>query len=418
MSPQTKRPLKIAIISQYFWPEVFPINQMAEALAARGHEIEVLTGQPNYPAGKFFDGYGPYGPWCEVRNNMTIKRVPQFSRGSTRLGMAANYLSFAISSLFLSLFRLRGDYDVILTNQPSPLLGVVGAFPHVLLRRKPMVLWVQDLWPESLEIAGFNSRPAWKAMDWLMRLTYRLSDTVFVQSRAFADHAGRYGVPAKRILYVPNWADAQYRLVSLEEAETEDAEMPKGVRFVFAGNIGEAQCIPTLVEAATLLKGHPNIRIIVIGDGRMRPWLETEIVRRQLGQTLTYIGHRPGERMPHYFAASDALLLTLRKNDTMAHTIPSRLQAFLACGRPVIAALDGEARRIVIESGSGIGAEAENAASLRDAMLSFAALDDFERLAMAQASAACSLAEFDAGHIVDRVEEALHQIADRNAAAA
>ena len=154
MTAPAKRPLKIAIISQYFWPEVFPINQMAEALAERGHQIEVLTGLPNYPAGKPFKGYGLLGPWQEVRKGIVIKRVPQFSRGTTRVGLVANYFSFALSSFFLSLVRLRGDYDVTLTNQPSPLLGVVGAFPQVLFRRKPMVLWVQDLWPESLEIAG------------------------------------------------------------------------------------------------------------------------------------------------------------------------------------------------------------------------------------------------------------------------
>ena len=416
MTAPAKRPLKIAIISQYFWPEVFPINQMAEALAERGHQIEVLTGLPNYPAGKPFKGYGLLGPWQEVRKGIVIKRVPQFSRGTTRLGLVANYFSFALSSFFLSLVRLRGDYDVTLTNQPSPLLGVVGAFPQVLFRRKPMVLWVQDLWPESLEIAGLKSRLVWWAMDRLMRLTYRLSDKVFVQSRAFSEHARRHGVPAGRIEYVPNWADAQYRPVDVAEAAEEDAEMPSGIRFLYAGNIGEAQCIPTLVETATLLKGNPDIRIIVIGDGRMRPWLEAEIERRQLGATLCYLGHRPSAKMPYYFAASNALLLTLRKNETMAFTIPSRLQAFLAGGRPVIAALDGEAKRIVVESGSGIGAEAENADSLRDALLSFAAMGEAERGAMATASHACSLAEFDAGQIVDRVEEALRLIADGRSA--
>ncbi|QCK87612.1 glycosyltransferase family 4 protein [Phreatobacter aquaticus] len=409
-------PLRIAIVTQYFWPEVFPINAMAEALAARGHLVDVLTGLPNYPGGTLHPGYGIKGPWSQRHGTIAVKRLPLISRGTgSRLRLAANYVSFAIASFFIAPIRMRGRYDVILANQASPLLGIAGALSLAFTRRHPLVLWIQDLWPESLVIAGVRSGVVRRAMDSMMRYSYHRSAAVMIQSRGFQDHPERYGVATEAIHYVPNWADPVFRPINRDDAMAENAEMPAGFRIVVAGNLGEAQAVHTLVEAARLLKGHPTIRIVVIGDGRMRAWLESEIERLELAPTLIYLGHRSFHSMPAYYAAADALLLMLRREPTMARTIPSRLQAYLACGRPVIAALDGEAQRVVVDAGAGIGVAAEVPEDLAAAIRMMAAATSDELARMAQRAEQCSREEFNSALIVDRVEAVLRDVARASA---
>lgn len=403
--------LRIGIVSQYFWPETFPINPLAELLAARGHNVTVVTGLPNYPSGNFVGGYGWLGPWREKFGKIAVRRIPLVARGrGSRIRLAMNYLSFAVTSAVGVPAILKRNVDVVLALQASPLMGVVGGLTQRALFGTPLVTWIQDLWPDSLQLAGIESPLIWRSMDRLMRETYQRSDAILLQSRAFRAHTDRYGVPEDRTFYVPNWADPAYRPLDSLEIAAECAELPSGFRIILAGNIGEAQDIDTVISVARLLKGHPAIRICVFGDGRMRSALEEAILSDQLAPTLQWMGARPFERMPHYFAASDALLLTLRSNPTMAMTIPSRLQAYLACGRPIIAALDGEASRIVIENGAGLSAKAGQPAALRDAILALYDMSSEDRQAMADAALRCSRTEFNSSLIVDRVEACLYRL--------
>lgn len=409
-----RRPLRIGIVSQYFWPETFPINAMARRLADRGHSITVLTGLPNYPSGRIREGYGFTGPWRDQHHGIRIHRVPLVPRGQgSRLQLAANYASFAAASFVGAPTLLRGGFDVLLALQASPLLGVVGALSHRAVHGTPLVLWIQDLWPESLAIAGVKSRLVWRAMDQLMQMTYRRADLVFMQSKAFVPHAERYGVARERLVYIPNWADPVSEPMAAGGVAANGENLPAGFRVVIAGNIGEAQDVATLIAAARLLKGHPEIRICVLGDGRARPALQAAIEADMLHPTLQWLGTRPLAQMPYYFAAADALLLMLRRDRTMAKTIPSRLQAYLAGGRPIIAALDGEAQRIVVEAKAGLGVPAESPEELKNAIVRLYETSAAERNAMARAAADCARTEFDATLITDRAEAAFYRLADR-----
>lgn len=408
-------PLRIAVVSQYFWPEVFPLNAMAKALAARGHTVEVLTGLPNYPSGVLFQGYGWWGPWRETTSDgLVVKRVPLISRkqGSS-LQLAANYVSFALTSFFLAPFRLRSKFDIVLISQTSPLIGVAGGLALSYLRGWPLVIWVQDLWPDSLLMAGVKPGILWRAMDRLMRHVYRRAAAVFVQSEDFRSHALSYGVAQENVHYVPNWADPAYRAIGKEQLAKQDAELPEGFRVMIAGNLGEAQDLETLVDAAKLLKGHPTVRIIVVGDGRLRPWLEQQIEKFRLAPTLTYIGYREFASLPRYFGVSDVLLLMLRRDPTLAKTIPSRLQAYLACGRPIVAALEGRAKDLVTRSGGGIAVAAGSPGELSDAIAAMADMPAEQLARMGQASLRFSREQFDEHNIVDRVETVLQDLAEQ-----
>jgi len=331
--------LKILILTQYFWPEAFRINDLALALAERDHAVTVLTGMPNYPKGRLFPGYGLFRPREEQFEKVRVLRVPLVPRGTNRgWRLALNYLSFTLTASLLGPFRCRGSFDVLLVYEPSPIL--VG-IPAVILRRLkglPLLFWVQDLWPESLRATGAVTSPALlRAVSRLVRFIYRRCDRVLVQSRGFVDPVVAVGADPRRVRYLPNWAESLYRPLDLEPEAPERAEMPPGFLVLFAGNIGAAQSFETILEAARRLRDLPDVHWVVLGDGHRRAWLEGQVRALGLERHVHLLGPRPVSAMPRYLALADALLVTLRRDPIFERTIPTKLQSYLACGRPVMA---------------------------------------------------------------------------------
>ena len=364
--------MRALIVTQYFWPESFRVNDLALGLQERGHEVTVLTGMPNYPTGRLFPGYGLLRPARESYHGIPVLRVPLLPRGSgSRWRLALNYAWFVASAGLLGPLRARGAFDVILAYEPSPI--TVG-LPAVLLRRlkrAPLLFWVQDLWPESLAATGAAPSPlVLGPTRALVRFIYRRCDRVLVQSEGFRPRVEAVGARPGAVEYFPNWAESFYRPVEVEPGAPERAEMgEEGFRVLFAGNIGAAQSFETILAAAERLRGRPGLRLLVLGEGHRRAWLEAEVRARGLGDTVRLLGSRPDTSMPRYFALADALLVTLRRDPIFSLTVPSKLQTYLACGRPVVAALDGEGARIVEEAGAGVVCPAEDAAGLAAAIL-------------------------------------------------
>ena len=363
--------MRILVVTQYFWPENFRINDVALGLVSRGHEVTVYTGKPNYPEGRFFPGYGLLGRTLEDYGGARVIRVPLIPRGDGGpVRLALNYLSYALIASVLAPFRCRGAYDAILVYEPSP---VTVGLPALVLKRltgAPLLFWVQDLWPESLSATG-AVRSAWilKLVERLVRYIYRRCDRILVQSRAFIEPILHFGVPAGRIHYLPNSAEALYQPVPVKPGAPERDLLPAGFRVMFAGNVGAAQNLETIIEAADGLKAYPDIQWIILGDGRMLAWVEAEVRRRGLQSTVRLLGRHPVESMPRFFALADVMLVTLRKEAIFALTIPARIQSYLACARPIVAALDGEGARVVRESGAGIAVEAGTGPALAAAVL-------------------------------------------------
>lgn len=361
--------MKILIVSHYFWPEQFRVNDLAIGLKRRGHEVTVLTGMPNYPEGRLFDGYSWWRKRREMYQGVPIFRIPLFLR---RQGhgwqLALNYLSFVIFGLLLGPWMLRGrEFDLIFVFAPSPFTVGIPAALLRRLKRAPILFWVQDLWPESLQSTGAVGSPAiLSAVGKVVRWIYNRCDRVLVQSRGFIEPAVAAGAPCQRTTYFPNWAEDFYRPVELDENAAERSELPDGFRVMFAGNMGEAQSLETILEAANLLKQEPDIHWVMIGDGRRRKWLEDEIARSGLRDRFHFLGRKPAEVMPRYFSLADALLVTLRDEPAFARTIPSKLQSYLACGKPIIAALNGEGADVIRVSEAGLAAYAGDAEGLAD----------------------------------------------------
>ena len=362
--------MNILIVSQYFWPENFRINDLALGLVERGNKVTVLTGIPNYPDGCFFPGYGIFKKSREEYGGVRIVRIPVVPRGrGGALRLIINYISFTANACLLAPFLLRSKFDIIFFSL-SPLTEGIPALVMKKMKKIPVVFWVQDLWPESLSATGVvTSSLALKAVEKLVRFLYLRCDRILVQSRAFIPVIEKRGGDAKRIAYFPNSAEELYRPVSVEPDAPERKNIPEGFCVMFAGNIGAAQDFETILSAAEQLKEYDDIHWVIVGDGRLRPWVEAQIEERGLTKTFHLLGRHPVELMPRFFSIADVMLVTLKKEYIFSLTIPSKVQSYLACAKPIIAAIDGEGARIIKESGAGIACPAENPQALAEVVL-------------------------------------------------
>lgn len=397
--------MHILIVTQYFHPERFIINDVTADLVRRGHKVTVYTGMPNYPAGKFFEGYGGFCPRRETVNGADVIRVPMIARGKRSVQLVLNYLSYALSASVLAPFLLPKSVDAILVYEPSPVTVGIPAIVAKWLRGAPMLFWVQDLWPETLRAAKVTSnRLVLGAVSVLVRFIYRRCDIILAQSNAFIDHIRRM-VSSADIRYLPNPASGSSYLPEGSSADAEERHLiPDGFNVLIAGNMGVAQDLGTVLGAAELLRGQADIRWILLGDGRVRAWLESEVRRRDLSQTVLFLGSFPPERMPAFFAHADVLLSTLADDEIFALTVPSRIQSYLASGRPVIAAMNGEGARIIAEAEAGLACPPSDPARLAEVVTALYRMPREERHRMARSARQYFQREFDRDVVVDRLD--------------
>jgi glycosyltransferase involved in cell wall biosynthesis len=373
--------MKLLIISQYFWPESFRINEVAKTLAEKGIEVEVLTGKPNYPHGKIFSGYRAWGCQRETYQGININRIPLLPRGCGGWRLALNYLSFIMSGLIFAPWMLRGKkYDVIFIYAPSPILQAIPAIFIGWLKSCPVALWVQDLWPESLSATGYvQNRAALKLVEQMVRFIYRHTDLLLAQSKAFEGPIRRLASDA-RIVYYPNSVDDSFA-VPTKDALPEVAGLNAGFSVMFAGNIGAAQAVGVIVDAASLLKEYTDIHFVVLGEGSRLEWMRQEAQKHELNN-MHLPGRFPVETMPGFMHKASALLVTLADQEIFRATIPSKVQAYLAAGRPILACLNGEGTKLVSDADAGLTIPAEDGQALAEAVLRLYRMSPKERDAM------------------------------------
>ncbi len=370
--------MKILIISQYFWPENFRINDLAEELSGRDHEVTILTGIPNYPNGKFFRGYSFFSFGVQYFKKIKIIRIPLIPRFSGKgWQLVLNYTSFLIVSLFAPIILSRNKFDVIFVYEPSPFTVGVSAVLMKKVKKIPILFWVQDLWPESLEAAGLiKTKYIIKPISTMVAWIYKNCDLVLVQSKGFVKYVNKSGAEKSKIIYLPNWAENFYR-PNMNNYQIRSELPVEGFNVMFAGNIGVSQSIDTIIKAADRLREY-NINWIIIGNGRQKAYLIKEVNRRKLKERFCFIDQKPAEKMPYYFNYAHVLLVTLLSKPIFNSTIPGKIQSYLACGKPIVASLDGEGSNIINESNSGIAVSAENDIDLSSAILRLSKMKDSE----------------------------------------
>ena len=377
--------MRVLLLTQYIDPEPFPINAMLRSWKAAGAEITVLTGQPNYPDGVVYPGFRAWGVTeGRILGEIPVFRVPTIPRGSrSALRLFANYLFFVFVSLTLGVWLLRGRrFDVVFVYAPSPITQSIAGAALARLKRARLVTWVQDLWPQSLEATGFvRNRSLLRGAEAGVRWIYRCHDLLLGQSEAFvsAIKAMAPGVPVR---YLPNPGGGGEP--GAELARGKELRLGPGFNVVFAGNLGSVQSLETIIDAADRLRAHTGIRFVLVGSGSRAAWLAGEVARRKL-ENVDLPGRFPRHHMEGILSQADAVLVTLSRSPILAQTVPSKIQGYLASGRPILAALDGEGARVVEELGAGLSSPAEDAEALAANVLRLEAMSERERAQMGEA---------------------------------
>jgi colanic acid biosynthesis glycosyl transferase WcaI len=406
--------MKILVISQYFWPENFRVNELVTELGKRGHEVTVLTGLPNYPGGEVFEQYRNQPDAYRLYAGAEVVRVPLVPRGKTRTWLAVNYLSFAVNASLVGAWRLRHlKIDVIFVFEPSPIfVGIPSAFLR-WLKGAPQVFWVLDLWPETLQAVG--AIKSQRVLNWigkLVRWIYARCDIVLAQSRSFIDGIQRYSSDRQRIEYFPAWAESVFDSAQAILAP-EVPLAPDVFTVMFAGNIGDAQDFPAVLDAIEALRAREDIRWVIVGDGSKAEWLKHQINRRGLGERVCMPGRYSLDRMPSFFAHADALLVSLARQKIFSMTIPGKLQSYLAAGLPVVGMLDGEGADVIKRAGAGLVCDSGDGGSLSKIVTEMAAMGPAARQAMGASGRRFCHLEFDRNRQMDRLEGWLFELAGR-----
>lgn len=364
--------MKILIVSQYYYPEQFQINDIAPELVRRGHSVTVVCGVPNYPHGVIYDGYGTSDE-CRQREmeyfretGVKVQYVQQIPRGNNPICLLLNYLSFARNSRRV-IKALPHDYDVVLGYQLSPIISMYAASDYKKMCSKPLVYYVLDLWPVSAE-AMLRGKP-WPIYSWVTKISRRLylaADRILVTSRPFMDYLHRIDdVPRDRMGYLPQHATSDMIGMDLKSEDNRVTD------FMFAGNLGKGQCLDVIVKAAAELGVRDDYRIHFVGDGRMRGKLETMIAQRGLQKNFVFYGNQKREDMPVFYRKADVLLITLRGNNEVGDTLPGKLQMYMTAGKPILGAINGAAAEVIAESGCGMSVPAGDYIGLSHLMLDY-----------------------------------------------
>ncbi|CAH0136483.1 D-inositol-3-phosphate glycosyltransferase [Peribacillus sp. Bi96] len=360
----------ILVIAQYFYPEQFRINDICTEWVNRGYKVTVITGIPNYPQGKYYDGYGMFKKRKEMYNGIEIIRIPLIPRGNTSIMLALNYLSFVLSGFFWKLFtKIKADYVFIFEVSP-----MTQALPGVWYAKKekiPCYLYVQDLWPENVEIiTGITNKHIIGAIGKMVDYIYARCTKIFTTSNSFVESIEKRNVPRELIEYWPQYAEDFYRPLDKESI----AEIPNDDAFnlIFAGNIGNAQGLDILPKVAVLIKRkqlNRNIRFNIVGDGRYKETLVEMVKSNNVDDMFNFIPKQPANRIPEFMAACNSAFLCLTNSPLFAMTIPAKLQSYMACGIPIIASADGETSQIIKESNAGLSSPAGDVQKLSEIII-------------------------------------------------
>jgi glycosyltransferase involved in cell wall biosynthesis len=374
--------MRILLVTQYFWPETFIINELVKAIVEQGHSVKVLTGKPNYPEGKIFDNYSQQGCETEVfSSSVEIFRVPLRPRvKGGALNLFRNYLSFLWNGLRFFPRAVKGEtFDAILAIGLSPITSVIPAIFLKWKLRIHLAVWVQDLWPESLEATGFvKNKTLLSLVERLVKFIYKKSDTILVQSKAFIEPVTELSHKDKVFYYPNSYDDSDHCMTASRVPEKLLGYIASHFSVVFAGNLGTAQSIETLLSAAENLKTLLDFRLIIVGRGSKLDWLKKEVSSRKL-DNVCIAGHFQANQMSQIYDKASALVVSLNKKKIFSYTVPCKIQGYLAAGRPIIASLDGEGARLVDEAGAGLTCPSENSSALADCIQKLYNMSALER---------------------------------------
>ena len=395
--------MKILIVTQYFYPETFRVNTLCRELVKRGHDVTVLTGYPQYPQGKIYDGYGFNKPYEAIWNGAKIHRIKMRPRGKTPFGLLLNCYTFVAEGKKW-VKRCKEKFDAIYVFEVSP---VTVGLPAVAYKKKfgtPIYFNVQDLWPENVQIVlGINIKPVIAVINKIVDKIYGASDKILCSSQSFVENIANRGVAREKLVFWPQFCTEP----KLENTTKPDCYKEEYFNIVFTGNIGQAQGLDLLVDAAAKLRD-TKVRWFLVGDGRAREHLEKRVTEEGLQGMITFVGKVSEEEANRYIHYADCAYLSFQKNKLFDMTLPAKLQSYMACGTPILAAAGGESARVVRENSCGVVTmqEPEALAEGVRKLLSF----EEEKLWMMRENARSAYGElFEMGKLISQLEELMNK---------
>ncbi|MHB1196547.1 MAG: glycosyltransferase family 4 protein [Lutibacter sp.] len=372
--------MKILLVTQYFYPENFKSNDIALELTKRGHQVTVLTGLPNYPEGKIYENYGFFKKTKENYQGVNVIRtwlVPRGKGGGIRLFL--NYFSWAFFASFRALIlAFQKKFDVVLVHEPSP---ITQGFPAIIVKkiqRIPLHFWVLDLWPESLTSAGgINNKYVLSLFTKMVKYIYNNSDKILMSSKGFKESILVKGNYIDKLIYFPNWAEDS---ILKGNVDYPVPNLPEGFKIIFAGNIGAAQDVDSIIRTALILKEKIDIHFVFIGDGRSKGKLEDFVLKNDLNKTVHFLGRFPIDAMKTFFNQADVLLVSLKDEIIFNLTVPAKLQAYLCTKKPILGMFNGEGAAIINEAKCGFSVNAGDSEGLAKIVLEMYNMSVEERI--------------------------------------
>lgn len=354
--------MKILLVCQYFYPERFRVNDICFELVKQGHEVTVLTGLPNYPDGVIKKEYKNIR--YEEINGVKVYRSWLVGRGSSNKTLFLNYFSFVVSAS-IKAATLKGEFDKIIVYQLSPVTMAIPAIVAKTKFKKPLIIYTHDLWPESIVSGGITSKGlVYKTVRRLSKWIYKQADEIWLSSQMFKYYFKDYLNIDKQMIHLPVYAEDLFGSIPRRE---EDGK----TNLLFAGNIGEMQSVETILFAANELKNCEDIVFHIVGDGSSKKRCEELKMEFQL-ENVKFHGSHPLEKMPYYYSIADAFLITLKDNKSISYTLPNKVQSYMAAGKPILGAINGETAEVVKQAECGFIVEAENHLELAKTIKEFA----------------------------------------------
>ena len=348
--------MKILVVSINYFPEPARITDICEELVSRGNDVTVVTDVPNCPNGDFYPGYSNGWSRDEIIRGVKVHRCFTIARKKGALRRVLSYYSYVFSSVDY-IRSLKDDFDVVFVNQLSPIMLAYAGAEYKRLFNKKILFYSMDLWPMSLTVGGIKeSSPVFKYFHRVSEKLYKSADVLIGTSRSFPSYFEKeFGITGMK--YLPQYAES---LFSPEQCKKEPSET---FDLMFAGNVGNFQSVDTIIRAAALTKGNSKIRWHILGDGSELDNLKA-LANSLRADNVVFHGRKPLNEMPKYYSMADAMLVTMTKNPVISLTLPGKVQSYMAAGKPLLGAVNGESQLVIKEAGCGLCGNAEDAAQL------------------------------------------------------
>ncbi len=339
--------MKLLVVCQYYYPENFQITPICEQLAADGYDVTVLTGLPNYPTGEIPDEYRK-DHRDEFINGVHVIRCYEIGRKKGAIFLALNYFSYVFSASRM-VKKLENDFDLVFVYQLSPILMGIPGRKYAKMHNIPLLLYCCDIWPESMKVYIQNEgNLVFKWAKMVSKRIYGSAEKIVGQSKSFLPYLENiHGISNDKLIYIPAFADETY-LTQDFTPENND------VNFVFLGNLGIAQNLIAVLQAVEKIKDESGFKVHFVGDGTVLDELKQYVKDHELNKIVYFYGRRPVEEMPKFYKLADACLVSLKSDNAIGLTLPTKVQGYMAAGKPIIGMIDGAAKEVIATSDCGI----------------------------------------------------------------